>query len=89
MARTMTRDERRAVLDIMGIEFYKCPTNGTILEKMRGDDKVLCGCGKSNPRVPREGTEQTATHMVRFLDRATVDEYMEQEEKRWGHDDNR
>lgn len=81
---TLTRDERRAVLTAMGMDFYRCPTTGTILEHMRGDDKVTCGCGVPNPRVPKEATAQTLTHLVRFLDRATVDEYMDQEQKRRG-----
>lgn len=62
--------------------FYKCPTTGRIIEGLRGDDKVLCACRRSNPRVPQERTEQTGVHIVRFLDLATAEDYVDQEERR-------
>jgi hypothetical protein len=61
--------------------FVKCPTTSRILEVLAGDDKVMCNCGRSNPAVPQEQTEQTGTHIVRFLQRVSVDEYLEQREK--------
>lgn len=62
--------------------FYRCPTTGHVLEQLPGDDKVICGCGRSNPRVPAEHTEQTGVHIVRSLETASVDAYLDQEEER-------
>jgi CDGSH-type Zn-finger protein len=59
--------------------FYRCPTTGRILEGMKGDDKVLCRCGRSNPKVPTESTEQTGVHIRRFLASATAEEYVDQQ----------
>jgi CDGSH-type Zn-finger protein len=59
--------------------FYRCPTTGRVVECVAGDDKVICGCGKSNPRCLHERTEQTATHVVRFLDSATSAEWVAQQ----------
>jgi len=57
--------------------FFKCPTTGQILEQLPGDDKVLCGCRVSNPKAPTERTEHTGTHIVRFLDAVTAEEYVD------------
>lgn len=35
---------------------------------------------RSNPKVPTEATERTGTHVVRFLEPATIDAYMDQRE---------
>lgn len=78
------RERKRVIVEAMWGGFYRCPTTGTIIEALPGDDKVLCGCRRSNPLVPTERTEQTATHIVRFLDRATTDEYLDQRERRKG-----
>ncbi len=49
----------------------------------RHDDKVLCGCGKPNPHVTfREAVSGVVHHVKAFLKRATVDEYIAQEEAR-------
>ena len=69
---------RRALALALFGGFYRCPTTGRIVEALPDDDKVVCGCGQSNPRVPAERTEQTATHIIRFLERATVDDYLAQ-----------
>jgi len=69
------------LLDVVYDAFVKCPNTGKIHPVMRGDDKILCGCWKSNPRHPREGTERTNTHLVAFCDKATVNEFIEQESK--------
>ena len=77
---------RRRVRRLMALSlwggFYHCPTTGRILEQLPGDDKVLCSCGRSNPRVWQERTEQTGVHLVRFLDAETVDEYLDQHDGR-------
>ena len=74
------RETRKLNALLMWAGFYRCPTTGRIVEAMTGDDKVLCRCGQSNPRVPQERTAQTGTHIVRFLDAATVDEYLDQQD---------
>jgi hypothetical protein len=58
--------------------FYRCPTTQRIITALPGDDKALCSCGCSNPRVPEERTEHTGVHIVRHLTPATVDEYLAQ-----------
>lgn len=62
--------------------FYHCPTTGQIREALPGDDKVLCACGTSNPKVPQEQTETTGVHIIRFLRPASVEAYVDQEEAR-------
>lgn len=61
--------------------FYRCPTTGRIIEALRGDDKALCNCRTSNPAVPTEATHRTGTHIVRFLEQATVDDYLAQRDR--------
>lgn len=77
----MVSDERRRdriYADLLYGGFVKCPTNGRILEVLHGDDKVLCSCGRANARVPAEDTHRTGTHIVRFCESATVDEWLDQ-----------
>lgn len=77
----MTERERLIVqCRILWTGFYVCPTTGRILEALHGDDKVLCGCRQSNPKVPAERTEQTGTHIIRFLRPASVEAYVDQRE---------
>jgi hypothetical protein len=79
----MTPDERDRlgiVAQSMWGGFFRCPTTGRVIEALHGDDKVLCPCGVSNPRVPTEQTHLTGVHIVRFLTEATVDEYLDQRE---------
>ncbi len=75
-------DRRRAVAlaKIMWAGFYRCPTNGRVLEHLAGDDKVLCNCGRSNPKVPNERTHMTGCHVVRFLAEASPEDYVDQQE---------
>jgi CDGSH-type Zn-finger protein len=61
--------------------FVRCPNTGRIIEVLKNDNKVLCRCGKSNPRFPQEDAERTGCHFVAKLRRATVDEFIEQEIK--------
>ncbi len=72
------RDDLIARAKVFWDGFYRCPTTGRILEAMAGDDKVLCNCGMSNPKVPSESTHQTGVHIRRFLVRATAEEYVDQ-----------
>ena len=76
------RQYQRRIAEAMWGGFFHCPTTGRILEQLPGDDKVMCNCGKSNPKVLQESTEQTGVHIVKFLKPATVDEYLDQEEAR-------
>lgn len=78
------REHKRQLATMMWGGFYRCPTTGRILEALHGDDKVLCRCATSNPKVPAECTEKTGVHIIRFLDKATVEEYLDQEEARRG-----
>ena len=59
-------------------QFFFCPNTGRVIDTARGDDKALCECGRSNPRVPTEATERTGTHIVRFLQPATLNDWREQ-----------
>lgn len=77
----MTADERRQKIrfaEVMFAGFYRCPTTRRIIEALPGDDKALCNCGRSNPKVPQEQTHRTGVHIVRFLDRATATEYVDE-----------
>jgi hypothetical protein len=78
MASDEARRRDRMVADLLYGAFVKCPTNGRILEVLHGDDKVLCSCGRANSRVPAEETGRTGTHIVRFCDPATVDQWLDQ-----------
>jgi len=70
---------RRSLCLVLYDGFAKCPTTGRILELLKGDDKAICYCGKSNPKVPKERNEETHTHLVRFLEPAMVDDFLSQE----------
>jgi hypothetical protein len=63
------------------IDVWYCPTTGRVIEGLPWDDKVLCGCGRSNPEVPQERTAQTGTHIKRFLKPATEAAWLAQREK--------
>lgn len=79
----MTEQERRidrATAELLWGGFYRCPTTGRIIEALQGDDKAICGCRRSNPRMPAEQTERTGVHIIRFLDQVTTDEYLDQRE---------
>lgn len=69
------------VAEAMWGGFIKCPTTGRIREVLPGDDKALCNCRTSNPRVPEERTAETGVHIARFCEQATVDEYLDQRER--------
>lgn len=83
---TLDRDDlprrtRERLAEMMWGGFYRCPTTGRIIEGLTGDDKALCNCGKSNPKVPDEMTERTGTHIVRFLEKVTAAEYIDQRDR--------
>ncbi len=76
-----TNPARRALAEALA-DFYRCPTTGRIIDGMKGDDKVLCGCGKTNPRVAERGhREAPGVHIKAYLQTATVDEWIKQEEE--------
>lgn len=79
-----TRRRKIALAQTLYAGFYRCPTTGRVIEALPGDDKVLCGCRRSNPAVPTEATERTGTHLVRFLTPATVEEYVDERAERQG-----
>lgn len=69
---------QRVMETVMHDRWVVCPTSGRILDVMTGDDKALCGCGRSNPRVPAERTAETGTHIARFCEPSTVDAWLDQ-----------
>lgn len=82
----MEPSERQAeimVAEAMWGGFFRCPNTWRVLELLEGDDKVLCPCGKSNPALPAERTEETGVHVARYLTRATAAEYVDERERRW------
>jgi hypothetical protein len=74
----VVEDKRRRLAARLFEGFYRCPTTGRILEALKGDDKVVCHCGRSNPVCPSEGTERTGTHLVRYLQSASVEDWLDQ-----------
>jgi hypothetical protein len=69
-------------------DFWFCPTTGKIILGLQWDDKVMCGCGKPNPKVARyeSGRGMIGTyygfigcHIKAFLEAADVDAYEAQE----------
>lgn len=77
----------KAVLALFYDGFVRCPNTGVILEILRGDDKVCCPCGKSNPRFPQENAEQTYTHLWRKCDPASAEEFIAQEQRMFEAED--
>jgi hypothetical protein len=77
----MTREARRTILLAMA-DFYRCPTTGRVVEGIKDDDKLVCGCGKSNPRAQEDAQRGIVHHIKRLMQTATVDEYIAQEEAR-------
>jgi hypothetical protein len=72
------REIRRVKARLYWAGFWKCPTTDRICEQSPGDDKVLCTCRRPNPRVP---TEYPGVHIVTFLEPATVDEWLDQQDR--------
>lgn len=87
---TEYRERRRMLHEITG-DFWKCPNSGRILEGMKGDDKVMCGCARQNPKLPiphhggtyEHGHENGGPicHIKKFLDPSTVDDFLTQEDR--------
>lgn len=73
----LRRDAKLA--EIMFGVFVKCPTTGRFLAGSLGDDKVLCNCGTSNPKVWQERTHLTGVHIVRYCEPATAEQFARQE----------
>jgi len=76
----MTSSQRRIFLEAIA-EFFRCPNTGKVIEGMPHDDKVICYCGRSNPKV-QEAVQGVVHHIKRFLEPASVDEYLAQEDGR-------
>lgn len=78
------RANRKALLEALA-SFYRCPVTNQVIEAIRGDDKVCCPCGKTNPKIVAVGhREAPGVHIVSYLVKATADEYIQQEEARRG-----
>jgi len=76
----MTRAEQKIFVEATS-DLFRCPNSGKIIDGEPGDDKVVCPCGKQNPKTPyREATTACVVHHVkRYLEPATADEYLDQE----------
>jgi hypothetical protein len=69
------------------MDFHLCPNTGRVLDGTPGDDKVICGCGKSNPSLVSMGHSEgidrggLVHHVKRFLIAATIADYRAQRDK--------
>lgn len=76
--------ESRMLLEQMPVSFFRCPNSTRVLMGADGDDKVMCCCGKTNPKVTAVNATHSevdpvgghAHHIKRFMAPATVDEYL-------------
>jgi hypothetical protein len=72
-------------------QFYRCPNTGKVIRALNREKEVSCDCGRSNPAAVNamsranwltrfllrtERTEETGTHLRRYLERATGDEIL-------------
>jgi len=82
----MNREEHIALAKLLHERFWRCPTSGRVLAASPNDNKVLCACGKSNPKVPQEDAEHTGCHLiwsgtrrqpVWWLKEASAEEYVD------------
>lgn len=80
IAEWVDRDNQVSAMFLFGDRLYRCPNTGRIIDALPHDDKAICRCGRSNPFCPQEQTERTGTHIIRFLQSATIDEYLDQRE---------
>ena len=66
--------------------FYRCPNNERVILGEDHDDKVICRCGKPNPKAPRnlhrtEVVEKGfSVHYAVYMPRATEGQYRNQAE---------
>jgi len=79
------KTNKRALCEALGAEFYRCPNTQEIIIGAADDDKVLCGCGHQNARVPGPGREVhvveghlLTNHIKRWLEKADFDDYEQQ-----------
>lgn len=59
-------------------DLYICPNNGRVIETGKGDDKVVCNCGKKSPFEKRG---MIGLHQAKFLKPATAEQFWEQNQK--------
>jgi hypothetical protein len=86
----MTMPDRRDILLAMQVSFFRCPNSSRVLMGSNGDDKVMCNCGRTNPRLTAitpmsnevDPVGGHAHHVKRLLVSATVDEYLAAYERR-------
>lgn len=72
---------REALAEAM-CDFFRCPNNGRVIDGMKHDDKVMCACGRSNPKArnPEGITGGIVHHAKVYLERATAREWIEQKD---------
>lgn len=73
----MTPYQLRAAAELL--DFHRCPNTGRVIHSHKEDDKSFCRCGRPNPSVPGETAH---AHFKERMAKATVEEFVEQEE--WG-----
>lgn len=66
-----TKDElfiqkKMVLAGALGLEPFRCPSTGQILDGVRGDDKVLCNCS----------TAVNGTHMKYALEKVGMRDYV-------------
>lgn len=81
---------RRKAIYSAGNDFWLCPITGRVLSASFGDDKALCGCGKTNPAVLKVSPKADETggiagglshHIKRHMEPSTVDAFLEQKDR--------
>lgn len=82
------RERKRAVYG-GGSDFWLCPISGRVIRGNPHDNKVLCGCGRTNPAVLVNTPKADETggvpggpahHFKSFLKPATVDDFIDQQD---------
>lgn len=80
------REYRRKVYS-MGSDFWRCPATNRVLQGHDHDDKVLCGCGSTNPKLIAASPKSVevhggvTVHVKKYLTPATVDDFIEQKDR--------
>jgi len=81
--KNITASEQASTLLGLSSDLHRCPNNGRILFSNEGDDKVLCICGHSNPKVRGMGStreEPQGLHYKELLEPATLTDFVAQEQ---------
>ena len=71
--------EQWRTLPRTGHKLYRCPNTGEVIVALPDDDKAMCYCGKTNPKVAdrldeRDGRGRTVVHFCYFLEPVELEE---------------